>query len=63
MMFHSQGKYYIGVYGVERENNYTLAVWNRLFTNETVTIETVEGYTGVVYDIHTAFLQPCSVSL
>ena len=44
---------YIGVMGQETENQFTLIVWDILFTPERDEITVLEGQTGMVYDVST----------
>ena len=42
---------YIGVQGIEDFNQFTVVVWDLLFSPESDNIVVLEGVTGVVYDV------------
>ena len=46
---------YIGVQGREDSNQFTVAVWDQLFTPDSDRIVVLEGQTGPVYDVTTNF--------
>lgn len=42
---------YIGVQGVDEINQFTVVVWDLLFTPDEDDIIVLEGETGIVYDV------------